>query len=133
METSTAVILLGVVQIFTLVLCSYLGWVLIKQKRVLRSLAIAGEEGSHQGQTDTRSQGGDLAQGNREGVQQAEFKAALQRVNSQRVEAPEKYRYLASMADKGMKSEDLAHGFGISELQAEQLITLSRMASGSRN
>ena len=44
---------------------------------------------------------------------------------------PEKYSFIASMAEKGMKSEEIAGLLSISSTEAEQLVALAQLARPS--
>ncbi len=46
--------------------------------------------------------------------------------------APEKYRYIHSLTEKGMSSEEIASVLTISEHEADQLVSLSKLAMASQ-
>lgn len=60
-------------------------------------------------------------------LEEAQVKARLEVSGGQ---APEKYRYVASMAARGMSPSEIAEVLKISPREAEQLVSLARVARG---
>ncbi len=126
------VIGIGSVQIMTLMLCGVLWWFLVRQERSLQLLSTKlkerGEaEASHESPQPELTQQKPDEFGRQ--LREAELKASLQMAVSTQQNPMDKYKYVASMADKGLGVEDLAQSFGISSYEAEQLVNLSRMAN----
>lgn len=129
------VIGIGGVQIMTLVLCGILWWFLIKQERSLHWLSSQLKEQAAAEESTRETVQPEFAEAEQESgefgreFREAELKASLQMAVSTRQNPMDKYKYVASMADKGLGVEDLAHSFGISSYEAEQLVNLSRLAN----
>jgi hypothetical protein len=120
----------GGVQLLTLCLCGVLWWFLIKQERSIHLLSsrLRNAEVAETGKTQQpESFSEEESEFSRE-FREAELKANLQMAGSVRPNTMDKYKYVASMADKGLGVEDLAQSFGISSYEAEQLVNLSRLA-----
>lgn len=63
---------------------------------------------------------------------EAEFKKKLARQTGNR-QAPEKYRYVATLAGYGMESVEIAAILNLAPAEAEQLLALSRVAQGPQD
>jgi len=131
MNVGALIMAMGSVQILTLILCGILWWYLLRQERGINHLRSKLESAQLQGSASepTEKEGQTFQSEYRE----AEIKAALQTGGSPQHSPTEKYKYVAWMADKGLGVEDLAHSFGISSYEAEQLVNLSRLANGTGN
>jgi hypothetical protein len=131
MNVGALIMAMGCVQILTLILCGILWWYLLRQERGINYLRSELESAQFQESASepTEKEGQTFQSEYRE----AEIKAALQTGGSPQHSPTEKYKYVACMADKGLAVEDLAHSFGISSYEAEQLVNLSRLANGTRN
>ncbi len=121
MSNYTVLFILAGLQIF---LCCFIWWFLSRRRNPQKDLTM---NFSVRDQSSCDRQEEYRPAENSKNLSDAEFKAVLQRVNFQRREVPEKYRYLVTMASKGMESKDLAQVFGISVREAKQLINLSRI------
>ena len=130
MSVTALVVSIGIVQILTLILCGVLWWQLQKQELTINRISPSQKEPAAEPQApqEAEDRGGDFAREYRE----AEIRASLQTAGATRTSPTEKYKYVACMADKGLDADDLAHSFGISSYEAEQLVNLSRLANGSQ-
>lgn len=131
MSINALVISIGCIQILTLVLCGVLWWYLLRQERTIYRMATL-QDNSKQ-EASASKEPAEEEKSFREEYRDAEIRASLQTTRASRGNPTEKYKYVASMADKGLGVEDLAHSFGISSYEAEQLVNLSRLANGTQS
>ena len=101
-----------------------------KLRVALEKLASAHEEMQEREQREQESQAF------QKNLTEAELTTRLQqprltgRHQYDRVNVPERYHYVRSLAEKGMEASEIAAILSISTREAEQLVNLSRLASG---